>query len=138
MKDSDRADLEYLANLLVGQAKEHLAERHAFAPFAGEMSSDGEVSLSMTGDGELAAGEMVAQLVQSLAARSHELRAAAVCYDGRLPAQNCDAIICPVETTSESIQMCLPYRRLESGAYSFEQPIWSRKARQFFDAPEAP
>ena len=134
-------DLDELMNALLPFAQEMLRKHGAFYPFAGSMSTAGEIAQvgGYTGDEQSPTKEVIDLLVGGLGeeARLGEIRAAAVCLDVRtIPpgkSEKTDAICVRLEhLNGESVDVFLPYRKGWLGKYTFGDLFATKGDRRIF------
>jgi hypothetical protein len=97
-----QADLDGLAELLLGVARGQLAKRGALAPCGAAIDPYGAQRLYETtpeGAGEVIdSSQTISTMVDGLRAQRAELRAARIAFDVRLPQEQRDAIAVDLET----------------------------------------
>jgi hypothetical protein len=138
-------DLNQLLDSLLPHAERMLAERGEFSPFGGAMNQAGEL-MAVSGYDVRAhppSQNVIELMTQTLRqrARSGQLRAVGICYDGRKtpPGQTekCDAVCASVEHQSgEAVNLILPYERTSKGEVQFGQKFSTLRVPQFFVSNE--
>jgi hypothetical protein len=149
MADEARQDQETLVRTLVRRARLGLEGEGGFMPVAAVVNRDGDVQ-HLRGAGSARAQEPAARLQALLAAlrqfaTAGEIRAAAVCYDGRARVQGeeTDAICVAVEhQAADPLQVVVPYSldppAEEEGPHAVEAGpfLMAPGAAQVFDAQD--
>jgi hypothetical protein len=138
-------DLNQLLDSLLPLAERMLVERGEFSPFGGTMNQAGEiVALGASGGKEHPRSqngiELMTQTLRRLA-RSGQLRAVGICYDGRTTppgrTEKCDAVCASVEHQSgEAVNLILPYQRTSKGELQFGEKFSTLRVPQFFVSNE--
>jgi hypothetical protein len=140
-------DLNQLLESLLPLAERMLAERGEFSPFGGTMNQAGEiVAIGASGGKEHSASQNVIEsMTQALRqrARSGQLRAVGICYDGRTTppgrTEKCDAVCASVEHQSgEAVNLIVPYERTSKGEVQFGEKFATFRVPQFFVSNEMP
>ena len=134
---SAQDDLDELLNLALGFAQEQLDKHGAFFPYAAAVSADGATRMIAVdlGTERPASNDVIAACVEALKAGKHELRAAVVVADVRLPELDSDAVCVDLEhAEGTALRVLLPYakRRLRKDvvygdlrAESGQRIIWA-------------
>jgi hypothetical protein len=134
-------DLDRLFNSLLPFAERMLADQGEFSPFGGSMKPDGEIVAAAAFDGSEhpPSQDAIDLMTQAFRrqARSGELRAAAICYDGRTtpPGQTekCDAVCASMEHLSgETVNLVLPYQKTSEGGIQYGQMFTTARIPQMF------
>src|SRR5262245_60157078 len=121
-------DLDELLNAVLPFAQQMLGKRGQFHPVGASMRTDGEVALaaSLPDEEEPTAQSVIDLLVEGLRkqALARQIRAALICYDGRvIPPGNVaktDAICAQLEHESgECVAVFLPYRKTLFGQLKY-------------------
>jgi hypothetical protein len=140
-------DLNQLLDSLLPLAERMLAERGDFPPFGGIMNQAGEIVAVGARDGKEhpRSQHVIEVMTQTLRqrARSGQLRAVGICYDGCTtpPGQTekCDAVCASLEHQSgEAVNLILPYERTSRGDVQFGQKFSTVRVPQFFVSNEIP
>jgi hypothetical protein len=140
-------DLNQLLDSLLPLAERMLAEHGEFPPFGRTMNQAGEVVALGGYDGkEHPSSQNVIEIMsQTLRqrARSGQLRAVGICYDGRTTppgrTEKCDAVCASVEHQSgEAVNLILPYERTSKGEVQFGQKFSTPRVPQFFVSNQMP
>jgi len=137
-------DLDRLFNSLAPLAQRALSERGEFFPFGGSVKPDGEMVAAM--NGEQSPSQDAVDLMTRrfrLQARSGQIRAAGICYDGRTtpPGETakCDAICTSLEHKSgEAVNLILPYEKQSEGGIRYGQVFSTPRVPQIFVRNETP
>ncbi|HWB32492.1 MAG TPA: hypothetical protein VG714_04900 [Acidobacteriaceae bacterium] len=112
-------EVNTLLNALLPFAQQMLGKYGEFLPFAAAIDNSGEVQMVGTHDGDEhpSAQQLIDQFTEVFRtqAKTKSIRAAGICYDGRVVPPNqtekSDAICCILEHGSgETIQLYLPYQ----------------------------
>ena len=134
-----RADYDSLLNALMPFAEQMLKKHGEFFPFGAAVSPTGEVTAHATYDGnELPPSEeVIASLTKSFQseAREGKIRAAGICYDGRIIQgdKKVDAIMMTMEHQSgNASKVCVPYTKGWFGKYNFGQMIAALEEPKIF------
>jgi hypothetical protein len=132
-----QADLDKLLNALLGFAQQQLADHGEFYPYGAAVRADGRTEMiagqAPAGSEHPAAADIIASLLAQLASRQHEVRAAAIIADVRLPDDGGDAIEVSLEhAEGQALRVVLPYARRRKGlvygpitASAGSRRIWS-------------
>ncbi len=139
------ADLDELMNAMLPLAPELLRKHGEFLPFAGSMSSSGEIAhvAGYTEDERPSSQEVINLLTGGLRkqAKSGDLRAGAICLDVRTvpPDQTdkTDAICVRLEhSNGEAVHVFLPYRKRFLGKHKFGDLFAATGERDIFGSSE--
>jgi len=136
-----RQDYDALLNALMPFAEQMLKQHGEFFPFGAAVSTAGEVTAHATYDGnELPPSEeVIASLTKVFQgeAREGKIRAAGICYDGRIVQgdKKVDAVMITMEHQSgHASKACVPYTKGWFGKYSFGQMIAGLEEPKIFPA----
>jgi hypothetical protein len=136
-----KQDYNALIQALMPFAEQMLKEHGEFLPFGAAVSVAGDASGHMTYDGREMppSEEVIASLVQAFqeAARGGTIRAAGVCYDGRIvqDGKKVDAVIIILEHASGNASKAfVPYTKGLFGKYRFGQLIAELEEPKIFVA----
>lgn len=145
LSESDRQDLSKLVTALVPFAQQMLAKRDAFFPFGAVMDNGGTIALMAgvtpdTGETERPNSQAIIDLLVAGFKAKHavgEIRACAVCYDGRVEIRNegglKDAICIDLEhRTAGAMMMAVRYHKGLLGRYRYEVPVKLHRAPLVF------
>jgi len=133
-------DLEKLLNALLPFAQQMLATHGQFFPFGATVNREGAVAMANVFDGDEhpLAQTVVDHMTEAFKsdAAAGEIRAAAICYDGRVippdETDKCDAVCVGLEHESgEAADVFLPYRKKLRG-YKYGDLFGTRRSPQFF------
>ena len=135
-------DLNQLWNSLLPSAERTLAEYGEVHPFGGTMKRDGEIVAVRVEDDESPPSESVVDLMTQAfrqQARSGQLRAAGIWYDGRTtpPGQTvkCDAVCASMEHESgEALNFILPYEKTSAGDVQYGEMFTTPRTDSVFCA----
>jgi hypothetical protein len=140
-------DLNQLLDSLLPLAERMLAERGELPPFGGIMNQTGEIVALGAYDGKEhpRSQNVIEVMTQTLRqrARSGQLRAVGICYDGRTTppgrTEKCDAVCASLEHRSgEAVNLIWPYERTSKGEVQFGQKFSTLRVPQFFVPNEIP
>jgi hypothetical protein len=134
-------DLQALVDSLLPWAKSLLTEQGDFHPFGAIMASDGRIRWVAADTGEdFPSGQILIDTMTKFIkgeAASHEIRAAAICYDARTIPPGAmvktDVISFSLERLwGESISMFFPYEKREDGEVRYGEMFVTERGREFF------
>lgn len=140
-----REDLAQLLGALVPFAQQQLTEHGTFAPFAGTMTTDGQ--LRGYGPRPEAEGMQPSEVIDMLmanlrqAAQSGECRAGAICCDVSVAreegGEKVSAIAVSLEDAEGTAMECfMPYSKAASGEYQYEEVFGGLVPANIFLKPE--
>jgi len=134
-----KQDYNALLDALMPFAEQMLKQHGEFFPFGAAINPAGEVTAHATYDGTETppSEEVIALLVRGFqaGAREGKIRAAGICYDGRIiqDGKKVDAVILALEHSSgNATKTCVPYKKGFFGKYSFGQLIASLEEPKIF------
>jgi hypothetical protein len=136
-----REQMDALFDALVGFAKQMLEERHAFYPFAAEVTTDGVVQMVTASlDADNPSSEVVLDSVEArlrAAAASGEVQATGVCADVRLAPRlgrpETDAIRVDIEhAAADPVRVFVEYGVDESRRLVYREPVAQPGSRRVF------
>ena len=123
-------DFSALLDALMPFAEQMLEKHGEFFPFGATVSTAGEVGGQATYDGDEtpASEEVIASLIKAFRqeARGRKIRAAGICYDGRIvqDGKKVDAVFVGLEHARGSAsKTCVPYTKGKSGKVRFGEMI---------------
>ncbi len=134
-------DLEKLLNALLPFAQQMLAKHGEFFPFGATVNLEGAVAMANVFDGDEhpLAQTVVDELTEALKAQATagEIRAAAICYDGRVippdETEKCDAVCVGLEHESgEAADVFMPYCKKLFRGYKYGELFAAPRSPQFF------
>jgi hypothetical protein len=136
-----KQDYNALLEALMPFAEQMLKKHGEFFPFGAAVSATGEVGAHATYDGNEMppSEEVIAALVRAFQgeARGGKIRAAGICYDGRIvqDGKKVDAVIISLEHASgNASKTCVPYTKGFFGKYRFGELIASLEEPKIFAA----
>ncbi|MBW8864572.1 MAG: hypothetical protein JF609_06545 [Verrucomicrobia bacterium] len=134
-----RQDYDALLNALMPFAEQMLKQHGEFFPFGAAVNLTGEVTAHATYDGnELPPSEeVIASLTKAFLseAREGKIRAAGICYDGRIIQgdKKVDAVMMTMEHQSgNASKVCVPYTKGWFGKYNFGQMVAALEEPKIF------
>ncbi len=131
-------DLDTLLKEMLLFARTMLAKQGAVLPFGASMGIDGKVTMAQgyTGYGTSAPQRVVNVILDGFrrAARDHEVRAVAVCYDAVITdpvtGQRSDAILTLLEhENGEALAVYLPYRHVRGRGFVCDDDLIAMKGQ---------
>jgi len=134
MSNSDADDL---LEVLIPFAKDQLRRRGGFIPFGASIANDGNLRLTMVGDGDdLDATEQLRIMRHGLReqAAESEIRASGVCWDAVVTTdgKRTDAIGVHLEDNEGSVEIYIPYSKRFLRGYEYGEMLGSDCAPQVF------
>jgi hypothetical protein len=111
-----QVDLDAMLNVALGFAQQQLAEHGEFYPYAVAVRTDGEVEMiaapASPGGDRPASADMIASCLSQLAAKRHQLRAAAVVANVVAPELGAEAIEVSLEhAEGQALRVLLPHTK---------------------------
>lgn len=123
-----REDLDAMLNALSPIAEKMLSKRGEFYPIGGQMSSQGEITMcgAHPGSERPSSREVMDMLAELFRVRyaAGEIRACGTCYMGSVAnavGRPQDAIICDIETPTESGRVAILYKKRLLGGYRYSE-----------------